>query len=416
MQRYAYRRAVAKDVLYGIEQHLKALNALSDIDDSLEVFNVSLSRFLSYINLSYLDSELSEIKRINLLFSKIDRQGRKKAKQLGLKYNSPQARIRKLNGKDKYIITLLGARSMQQAPKQASKENQPAVQKQDISEFKMMQRPAPAEEKSTLLRRSVSTAKKLLYTCTFMAVSFVGIYTGEAVYTGVPVVPVYTQLGIEFKNNTNALHYQVAAKKQQGVSNAAYELNGRTENGDWYQTGLNYRFGKFTMFYCIMNNKDVLVRKGLIPFSGNVAENDKVNLSLSINNGKVDMSAEDINTGAASRASFMGKGNTFVANGTSRFTGIMTETVSYPGFKPSNLVEQTYKNLSEKPVSYKLAFEDMAVHFVLAGKDVPFNFSFNPSFKDYSSAVKTSAPAEFAQNGTYIVLNPNFVITSGAVR
>ena len=140
------------------------------------------------------------------------------------------------------------------------------------------------------------------------------------------------QIGLVYKNNTAKLNYLVFAEPTPKVSIGkkdwvAYELNGLTNKGIWYQCTLQYRNNEgFGLLYEIWGGAHA-GPSVFLPFKGKVHANDKIDLELHIKNHVVYMNATDIDSGAFAKINFSDKGDTFVGKMTQQgyYTGIMTE-------------------------------------------------------------------------------------------
>ncbi len=153
------------------------------------------------------------------------------------------------------------------------------------------------------------------------------------------------QLGITFTQNFASLAYNVTAVSQADSNGygPAYILNGLSNDGYWYQVGLSYNWPYasggynlgFNFNFEVFNSAGKSVYPtnsgGLTSFSGGtVNSGDLVLLDLYFNNGIVNMSAKDWNTGAVAQAtyedsptsSFIGLSSPS-SNGF--FSGLMTE-------------------------------------------------------------------------------------------
>ena len=187
----------------------------------------------------------------------------------------------------------------------------------------------------------------------------------------------YFQLGLVYKNDAKELKYQVVAKPANNLhSSINYELNGLTDNGDWYQLSLtsDSSNGAFSMKYQnwgkekargeMGNNNAVSTPPTEVAFSGPVNSGDKVNLTLKINDGTVNMRAHDINTGASAEKSFSSDGGTrFIGSKIQNgfFTGLMSEgTGTSNVFTISDVGWNEYSNLNGT-ASFSKGFETLSV-------------------------------------------------------
>ncbi len=178
---------------------------------------------------------------------------------------------------------------------------------------------------------------------------------------------VYNQLlAASFANNSDSLEYVVDAVKQTDRYGygAGYFVNGLTGSNHWYQVALvynwpghdghkNYYFKGFYMlfnvFYCDENgNVQKLV--GMRKFDKQVKPGDRVDLRLYFADGRVILSARDLNTGGEAQVSFRSSDDIFLGtddfqNPNGFFTGLMTERHS-PIPKFGNLSQVRYSPVS----------------------------------------------------------------------
>jgi hypothetical protein len=157
----------------------------------------------------------------------------------------------------------------------------------------------------------------------------------------IPPAPYDEQIGITFTQNFTNLAYNVTAIAQTDSDGygPAYILNGLSNDGFWYQTGIQYNWPGtqgFEFFYEIWNTSASIVNVEET-LSNTVNSGDLVLISLYVNNGVVYMSAKDWNTGANAQTSFADSHtNSFVGSATAPiilgffglggyFTGLMTE-------------------------------------------------------------------------------------------
>ena len=203
-------------------------------------------------------------------------------------------------------------------------------------------------------------------------------YIGQKIGTGVVKrIDPYFQLGLVYKNDAKELKYQVVAKPANNLhSSINYELNGLTDKGDWYQLSLtsDSSNGAFSMKYQNWGNENARGEMGNndavstppteVAFSGPVNSGDKVDLTLKINDGTVDMRAHDINTGAYAEKSFSSDGGTrFVGSKIQNgfFTGLMSEGTGKSNvFTVSDVGWNKYLNLNGN-ASFSKGFEMLSV-------------------------------------------------------
>jgi len=153
------------------------------------------------------------------------------------------------------------------------------------------------------------------------------------------------QLGMTFAQSFSNLAFNVTAVPQVDSDSygPAYLLNGLSNDGYWYQVGLSYNWPNanvgynsgFNFNYEVFDSAKQSVYPfnsgGLKPFSGTVNAGDSVLLNIYINNGVVNMTAKDWNTGATAQvnyadsqtSSFIGLSTASNSNGF--FSGLMTE-------------------------------------------------------------------------------------------
>lgn len=160
------------------------------------------------------------------------------------------------------------------------------------------------------------------------------------------------QLLMSLLNYTSdSLAYNVTIVTQSDKNNIgpAYLLNGVSDTGYWYQTGVSYNWsgsniaGKFAFIYQVFNPEGISIfpdsSAGQMNFSGIVNTGDTILLRLQIHNNMVTMSAYDWNTKASASTNykaenstnFLGLLNTLSGAQTTQssdsgqFTGLMTE-------------------------------------------------------------------------------------------
>ncbi len=176
---------------------------------------------------------------------------------------------------------------------------------------------------------------------------------------------------------THTLKYSLRAVEQKNVYMAAYEINGKTNTGRWFQTGIAYAsteplqsqtnpgpHDRFSLVYEIWDRKNsIYPSKGgseRVSFNGIVHAGDKIEVTLKISRGGghpasqtiVTMTAEDLYTAAVAEARFSlpkeaGEVFTGGKNRNGYITGPMTELVTE---KPiSGAIEpQEYVNIYPK--------------------------------------------------------------------
>ncbi|MDH2900246.1 MAG: hypothetical protein PXY39_04685 [archaeon] len=151
------------------------------------------------------------------------------------------------------------------------------------------------------------------------------------------------QVYLDFNESFSSLQYNVTATQQNDSSGFGplYVLNGRTNTGYWYQTGLAWNFAHSTLnghykgFYFFYQVWNVSSRhsvypnnfgtSALIPLS-QVYSGDFILLSLSFSYGDVILGLHDWNTDASNQTSYQAFGAAkFVGGLYSFFTGIMME-------------------------------------------------------------------------------------------
>ncbi len=137
---------------------------------------------------------------------------------------------------------------------------------------------------------------------------------------GIKRINEYGQLGLIYKSDTQTLNYQVIAKplknseySQNNGNYIAYELNGLTDNGRWYQCALQYRgHNKYYMIYMIWGGHNGGPGK-IVAFNGNVNNGDKIDIKMNIRDHKIYMELQDLNTGAIAKKSFSENANFLLA-------------------------------------------------------------------------------------------------------
>lgn len=175
------------------------------------------------------------------------------------------------------------------------------------------------------------------------------------------------QVYIDNNFATKRLKYQLKALKEEEVKWVGYEVNGVTNKGYWYQTGLIYDrpSNNFYILYEVWNDKgDVIepdptkgILTGYVPFDGKINDGDRIVIEMWIgregSDSRVFVNGIDKETGA--KAEFdMGPahGELFVGIpykppfGDFQTTSVMTETLSSTRY-PITLRRQEYVNLSE---------------------------------------------------------------------
>ena len=203
-------------------------------------------------------------------------------------------------------------------------------------------------------------------------------YVGQKMSNGiVKRIDPYFQLGLVYKNSANELRYQVVAKPANNIhSSINYELNGLTDKGDWYQLSLtsDSSNGAFSMKYenwrkgwasGVPDNKDAVSTPPTeVAFNGPVNSEDKIDLTLKINDGTVYMRAHDINTGAIAEKSFSSNSakrfvGSKVQNGF--FTGLMSEGAGTTNvFTVSDVGGNEYRSLNGH-VAFSKGFETLSI-------------------------------------------------------
>ena len=165
------------------------------------------------------------------------------------------------------------------------------------------------------------------------------------------------QIIFEFSKETTDIRYEIKAVVQEKSIGTTYLLNGLTDEGWWYQSGLLYQDGKFFFFYEVFNDKGQSVYPdfgdskpggGAVSFAVAVNPGDTIILQESIG-AIVTVSANDLETGASASKTLPAYGKVFVgdnslgnwfeelftgnkhANGNGCFSGLMTEILSYIG-------------------------------------------------------------------------------------
>ncbi len=188
---------------------------------------------------------------------------------------------------------------------------------------------------------------------------------------GIKRINEYGQLGLIYKSDTQTLNYQVIAKplknseySQNNGNYIAYELNGLTNNGRWYQCALQYRgHNKYYMIYMIWGGHNEGPGK-IVAFNGNVNNGDKIDIKMNIRDHKIYMELQDLNTGAIAKKSFSENANFFVGKKLVHgfYTGLMTEFNDYVKRVNMNLVpSNNYHYLSGGLASFSGVFEYFSV-------------------------------------------------------
>jgi hypothetical protein len=174
------------------------------------------------------------------------------------------------------------------------------------------------------------------------------------------------QLIEHFNHKTTNIETTIKAVPQKDTITAYYFINGATDKGWWYQSGLKYtdHNKKFAMVYEIWNNKgESINNEGKpamtteVPFMGEVNPGDKLRMSLEINKSSnaVRGFMLDLNTGAYARfeaeahGSVFGGSYSYVPHSLIRrgeATSLMTELWVEPNYKASEMAKQTYTSIT----------------------------------------------------------------------
>lgn len=161
-----------------------------------------------------------------------------------------------------------------------------------------------------------------------------------------PVAVAYDeQIGITFADSFTSMAYNVTAVAQTDSDGygPAYLLNGLTDQGYWYQVGVNYDWpyqtggynAGFHMIYEVFDSGGNSVFPasgggGSADFSGQVRSGDNVLLNLYLSGGNVVLFVKDWDTGAWASETYTAFGSKFIGlsdsgNSNGFFTGLMTE-------------------------------------------------------------------------------------------
>jgi hypothetical protein len=186
---------------------------------------------------------------------------------------------------------------------------------------------------------------------------------------GPPISPsVYDeQIGLTFTQNFTSLEYNVTAVEQTDPTlgdGPAYLLSGVSNTGYWYQVGVSWNWAPgenpgtgFDMTYEVFDTGANSIfpangQGGVLAFSGPVNAGDVIilNLYFSSSGQNVTMLAEDTNTAALAKESYLSMGATYfvglpdsIDDQNGFFTGLMTEWYhGVPYF--TNEVEVIYSN------------------------------------------------------------------------
>jgi hypothetical protein len=217
---------------------------------------------------------------------------------------------------------------------------------------------------------------------------------------------------------SNKLEYQIKALKETKADWVAYEINGFTDKGWWYQTGLYYdiKLDKFSLIYEIWDGRDrshaqlMLLTSihGQVDFDTKVNEKDDVRIALEIKNDRIYMNIRDLNTGSEAKTDFEAEGTRFnwnVRNGF--FTGPMTETFSYNGVG-LNLQRQEYYRISGPMILTEnnlLFFENVFHADLLTGQRITYK---NLTYKMSNEEKQLLPNTKFTVNGqTKLIVGEN---------
>lgn len=221
---------------------------------------------------------------------------------------------------------------------------------------------APAEKNAELASQKYARKSSLIKRAAILGAATVGTVAVFATFVSAQaqhkdIVTVnYTQVGYQYKDpsfKTNKLEYTLNAVRQDGVNWAGYEVNGRTNTGWWFQTGILYinkgqpgedlQKGKFNLYYEVWDTKRSVFPKGggsgLVPFKGTVNEGDQIRVTMTMDKSDkaaekgITMLAEDTFTGAKATITITAPsqvGEFFQGSDgkDGRFTGLMTEFLS----------------------------------------------------------------------------------------
>ncbi len=192
----------------------------------------------------------------------------------------------------------------------------------------------------------------------------------------------YTQLAVYFSNpkfTTNAIEADMTAIQTDGVRWAAYELNGRTNEGKsgenaFYQMGLMNINGKFSMLYQVwMGNISILpalqqpdpdyqsdgcpsfggetsaATAGQEEIHGKVSPGDRIRARLAIEGKEVHLTLRDLDSGAEAHKDVEAVGERFVGGKgeCGQATGLAAEFVvmsfGVAGAKPPEVKAQSFE-------------------------------------------------------------------------
>ena len=242
------------------------------------------------------------------------------------------------------------------------------------------------------------------------------------------------QLWLGFQQNfTSSLSYNVTVLAQNDSFGygPVYLLNGLSDKGYWYQTGVAWNFptGVGSLFNAgfrfVYEVWDTSTRASVYPLVGatvpqrfNANDGDKVLLSLTVAGGQIAMQAADWNTGAQARASF----NSY---GAAQFLGFKDAVSPFP----SSLLTEWYHVLpyfcTERPVAYSNTLVSMATAWMhidewnLTG--VPLQQRFNSSDSRQCCILETgyqgfgfndpAALQSLSANGTTVYADANEFLT-----
>jgi len=195
---------------------------------------------------------------------------------------------------------------------------------------------------------------------------------------------------LSISGNYTLLAYNVTAVVQNSTNGygIGYFLNGATDNGNWYQFGLEYNWPRksntitlngFRMAYEIWNGGNSIYPKdggaGGNLINGTIDNGDTVLLKMALSNKNVSMTLYDWNTGAHANLTysalnatkFVGYGgmNGTHGNGTNQLgelTGLMTEE-EFVNFNYTNGKQVTYKitNKSFEPEAGTMMIQEKCI-------------------------------------------------------
>ncbi|MCL5423751.1 MAG: hypothetical protein M1385_01545, partial [Candidatus Marsarchaeota archaeon] len=175
--------------------------------------------------------------------------------------------------------------------------------------------------------------------------------------------------GLIYTENTRSLHYQVIAKPIKNGTTGnnndyiAYELNGLTNNGRWYQCALQYTNNRYYMIYMIWGGQNEGPGKR-VPFNGNVDTGDKIDIKMNVKDHKIYMELHDLNTGAIVKKSFNEDADFFVGKKFSHgfYTGLMTEFDTHVKKMSMDIIpSDSYRYLSGELVSFYKVFAYLSI-------------------------------------------------------